>query len=186
MSTAYTIKDKERMYFLTTTIVGWLDVFSRKVYRDVILDSFRYCARYKKLHLHSYVIMSNHIHWIASAGEGGDLSAITRDFKRHTSVTIVEEIKNSNTESRKEWMLNMFRFAGAGNKHNKEYQFWQNDNHPEVIFSDDFLKSKLNYIHNNPVRAGLVEKPEDYLYSSARNYIGMEGLIDIDILILHE
>ena len=81
-------------------------------------------------------------------------------------------------------MLNLFGFAGRTHSDNKDFKFWQSGNHPELVYSDKFFEQKLNYIHNNPVRAGWVEQPEDYLYSSAKDYQGLKGLIEIDPVIL--
>lgn len=181
---AYAIREKDGIYFLTSTIVGWVDVFTRQQYRDIILDSFVYCRKNKNLCVHGYVIMSNHIHWLASAKPGFELDAVIRDFKKHTSKEIVKAISANEKESRKEWLLNMFAFAGHTHADNEKNKLWQKGNHPELIYTDKFFDQKLNYIHNNPVRAGLVELPEDYLYSSARDYQGKKGLIEIDTIIL--
>ena len=181
---AYAIKEKDGIYFLTSTIVGWVDVFTRQQYRDIILDSFNYCRKNKNLNVHAYVIMSNHMHWLASAKPGFELDGVVRDFKKHTSKEIVKAIEANEKESRKEWLLNMFAFAGHTHTDNEKNKLWQKGNHPEIIYTDKFFDQKLNYIHNNPVRAGLVEQPEDYLYSSARDYKGKKGLIEIDTIIL--
>jgi REP element-mobilizing transposase RayT len=103
MSTGYQIYNQSGSYFLTLQVVDWIDIFSRKVYRDIILDSLDYCRKNKGLQIWAYVIMTNHIHCILSA-ENGNLSDIIRDFKRHTASNIIAEIQES-TESRKDWML---------------------------------------------------------------------------------
>ena len=82
-------------------------------------------------------------------------------------------------ESRKDWMLNIFEFAAKQHKRNEKYQVWTHENHAEIVFSNKFIDQKIRYIHDNPVRAGIVVKAEDYLYSSARNYVGLPGLIEI-------
>lgn len=107
-----------------------------------------------------------------------------RDLKKFTSYKILESIKDVNEiESRRGWMLWLFKSAGIKNPNNVNFQFWQQDNHSEEIFTKDFLESKLNYIHNNPVESGLVENPEDCLLSSARDYLtNKKGLIDIDFV----
>ncbi|MEZ4911810.1 MAG: transposase [Saprospiraceae bacterium] len=125
MSTGYQIYDKAGSYYLTFQVVDWVDIFSRKVYRDIILDSFAYCRKYKGLQLWAYVIMSNHVHTILSA-ENGNLPDIIRDFKRHTAAKILKEIKESN-ESRKDWMLKRFEFAAKSHKRNSEFQFWTHE-----------------------------------------------------------
>jgi hypothetical protein len=93
-------------------------------------------------------------------------------------VVIVE----SEQESRRQWMMHQFAYYGRINPNNKDWQIWSNDNHPEECFTNGFMKTKLNYIHENPVRAGIVAKPEDFLYSSASNYVTGKGLLDVELL----
>jgi Transposase and inactivated derivatives len=176
----YKIRDQGATHFLTFTIMGWIDIFTRKCYRDLILESFKFCREKKSLQIGAYVIMSNHIHTIWTA-PNRNLSDIVRDFKTYTSQAITDMIKKEH-ESRREWLLYMFRFFGNGTNANEEFKVWTSDNHPEEIYSDAFLQTKLNYIHQNPVKAGLVEKASHYLYSSAANYEGKKGLIEIDPL----
>ena len=177
MSTGYKIIDKQGAYFLTFQIVGWVDLFTRRSYRDIVIESFKYCQQHKGLNLFAYVIMSNHIHLLAQS-EQNDLSGFIRDFKNYSSNKFLEIIEG-NTESRKEWMKIVFEYHGKF-KPKQTNQIWTHENHPEHIYSQKFIEQKINYIHNNPVRAGLVEKPEDYLYSSARNYADLSAVIDIE------
>lgn len=151
----YKIHDQQGLYFLTLTVVGWIDVFSRAKYKHIILDSLRYCQKEKGLNVYAYVIMSNHIHLIASAEEGYELSNILRDFKKFTAKQILKRIQNG-TESRKEWLMYLFRFFAKGNARNREYQFWQADNHPMELYSPSMIEQKLAYVHNNPVHAEVV------------------------------
>jgi hypothetical protein len=111
----------------------------------------------------------------------GKISENIRDFKKFTSVKIIETIK-STSESRKDWMLNVFKSNASERQTNKYYQVWTHENHAILIYSNEFIREKIEYIHNNPVRAGIVENPEDYLYSSARNYAHQESQIDIPLL----
>jgi hypothetical protein len=104
-------------------------------------------------------------------------------LKKFTSKKIIDAINNFQ-ESRREWMLNRFKFNASHHKVNKYYQVWTHENHAVYLCSNESIKEKIEYIHNNPVRAGIVEKPEDYLYSSARNYASLEAPIDIPLLIL--
>ncbi|MEY2638659.1 MAG: hypothetical protein RIR90_141 [Bacteroidota bacterium] len=179
----YKIRNKEAIHFITFAVVEWIDVFTRKVYRDLLLDSIRYCQKEKGLILHSWCIMSNHVHLVISARDNNP-SDILRDFKKYTSKKIIKAIIANPRESRKEWMLQVFRQKGQANSRNKQYQFWQQDNHPIEIFSRRFIRQKLNYIHNNPVAAGIVEKSEEYIYSSARDYYYGKncGLLNLELL----
>lgn len=176
MSTGYKISDKEGLYFLTFQIVGWVDIFTRKVYRDIAIDSLQFCQRYKGLEIFAFVIMSNHIHLMARS-QAENLSGTIRDFKNFTSKKFLEFLED-NQESRRDWMKIVFEYHGKLKK-NQSNQIWTHENHAELIYSQKFIEQKIEYIHNNPVRAGIVEKPEDYLYSSGRNYADLKSVIDV-------
>ena len=180
MPTGYQIKDQESLYFLTLQVVGWVDIFTRKIYKDIVIENLKYCTVNKGLEIYGYVIMSNHIHLLAKSSTG-EISKILRDFKSYTSKRIIETIQEI-PESRKDWMLSIFKNAAAKNSRNSNFQFWTHENHAEHIYSNNFIQQKLEYIHNNPVRAGLVENAEEYMYSSAKNYAGEKGLLDIELL----
>ncbi len=168
-------------YFLTFTVVDWVDVFSRPAYRHIILDSQEYCQKNKGLKIHAWCLMSNHLHLIVASDKNFNLSDTIRDFKKFTSKAITAAISEL-AESRKKWMLNRFEFAGKYNSKITNYKFWQDGNEAKEIHTTSFLQQKLDYIHNNPVVAEIVENPEDYLYSSTKNYCNEKGLIDIILI----
>lgn len=170
MSKAYKILDQSAPYFLTLQVVQWVDIFTRKIYRDIVLDSFNHCTQHKGLEIFAYVIMSNHIHIIARS-RNGDLSGCIRDLRRYTSKLMMEVVLHG-IESRRGWMNLVFQYEANGHNRNEQFQIWTHENHAEEIYSNCFMEEKINYIHQNPVRAGLVANPEDYLYSSARAYAG--------------
>lgn len=165
MALTYTIKDQHGLYFITCTVHQWVDVFTRKEYVDILLDSLRFCQKEKGLQIYAWVIMSNHIHLIIKS-EKEHLSDIIRDFKKFTSTKIVTAIKLNEKESRKSWLLWLFK------KEDKIW-FWEEGYHGEEILTKPFFETKMNYIHLNPVRAGIVEKEEEYLYSSCGEYFGI-------------
>ncbi|MDE5423150.1 transposase [Ancylomarina sp. DW003] len=167
-------------YFLTLTVVDWVDVFTRPNYKHIIVDSLRYCQKEKGLILYGWCLMSNHLHLIAQADENNHLSDILRDLKKYTSKQIIKAIIE-NPESRRDWMLDRFRFAGKFKK-NVTYKFWQDGNEAKEIHTSEFLIQKLEYIHNNPVKAEIVDNPIDYKYSSAINYADGIGLIDVKLI----
>ena len=173
----YKIRDQSRPHYVTFTVVDWVDVFTRKRYKDIIVESFRYCQQEKGMVLYGYVIMGNHIHAIMQS-EKEDLSGLIRDFKKHTAKRILESIENE-PESRREWMLERFKIAAKKHGRNNKYQFWKYGNHPEEVYSEKFLWSKLDYIHMNPVRAGLVVRASEYVHSSATNYVNGQGVVSI-------
>ncbi len=106
-----------------------------------------------------------------------------RDFKKFTSSQLIKAIKENPHESRKEWMMEIFKTEGRKNPNNKNYQFWRQDNHPIELTSNKITDQKLDYLHNNPVKQGFVFRPEDYPWSSMTNYMGEKGLIDVDIIL---
>ena len=182
MSTRYKIYDPEGLYFLTLTTVGWLDIFTRKTYKDILIESLRYCQENKGLLLYAFVIMSNHLHLIVQAKEGVDLIATIGDFKKYTARQIIDQIQESGKESRKEWLLYQMQWFARKNSRKQEYQMWQSDNHPEEMISPKFIYQKLEYLHFNPVKAGLVEEPAHYVYSSAAYYEREKGILPVRIL----
>jgi REP element-mobilizing transposase RayT len=167
------------LYFTTSTVVDWLDVFTRPIYKHILLESLEYCQVNKGLDIYAWVLMTNHLHMIVDTSGPDSIGDVLRDFKKFTSKSIVKAIQENEQESRQEWLMNRFRFRAANDKKVANYKFWQEDNHVETIYSYDFFKQKLDYIHQNPVRQEIVEKAEDYLYSSARNYAGMDGLLNV-------
>jgi len=179
----YKIRNQSAIHFITFAVVEWVDVFTRKEYRDIVLDSIRFCQVEKGLLLHCWCIMSNHLHLIVSAKQN-NLSDILRDFKKFTSKQVIKAIEDNKQESRKDWMLQIFRKEGAKNSRNITYQFWRQDNQPQELYSPAFIFQKMNYIHNNPVESGIVECPEHYIYSSAKDYFETKkcGLLDLVFL----
>jgi putative transposase len=176
------IINQNSLHYVTLTIVGWIDVFSREIYKKEIIKSLQYCQQNKGLIIYAYVIMSNHLHMIIRAEEPNKLSDVLRDFKKFTSNTIIAFIENNKLESRKEWMLKLFKYYAKLNKNNSIYQFWIQDNKPIELTSPQWIKQKLDYIHLNPVRAGIVLQSEDYIYSSATNYLEKESILAVELL----
>ncbi len=177
MSDGYKIRSQSLPHFVTATVVEWIDVFTRKVHRDAVIECLDFCIKNKGMVLYGYVIMSNHVHLVIQS-KHGKLSDLIRDFKKFTAKRIIEQIQNG-PESRREWMLERFGMSSDSHSRNKTYQFWKYGNHPEEIFSNSFMWSKLHYLHLNPVRTGLVEKASHYIYSSASNYINDRGILNI-------
>jgi putative transposase len=180
MSRKYKIRNHDNLYFVTFTVIRWLDVFTRNLYKDIFLDSLRYCQKNKGLELYAYCIMTNHVHMIIGRTGKARLDGIIRDIKKFTSVKIIEAIQNNPRESRRELFLWLFEKDGTRNPNNTRFQFWQQYSHPIELATNDMIDQRLDYIHNNPVKAGIVLSPEHYLYSSAINYAGLpEKLIDV-------
>jgi len=179
----YSIKDQYAIHFITFAVIEWVDVFTRKEYADIIVESLEFCRKEKGLKVHAWCIMSNHVHLILSSQEPNRLSDILRDLKKYTATAIIKAINGNVRESRKNWMLWIFKKAGEKNNRNQEYQFWQQDNHPIQCDSNSILETRIDYLHKNPVKARIVLKEEDYVYSSAIDYYTeQKGLIEIDFI----
>jgi REP element-mobilizing transposase RayT len=182
MSSKYKVGDDAIPHFVTFSVVGWIDVFSREQYKEIMTDSLRYCIAHKGLKLNAWVIMTNHVHLIISS-ETAKLEELIRDIKKFTSKQIIKAITENPEESRKEWMLNIFSYTGKGNKNNKDFQFWKQDYHPVELTTNEMLVQRLQYLHENPVRSGLVWEAWHYKYSSAIDYCTNEkGLLPIEQL----
>lgn len=182
MSEKYKIRDQDKLYFVTCSVVEWIDVFTRPIYKDILLDSLRYCQKEKGLEVYGWCIMTNHIHLIIGRGGESKVEQIIRDFKKYTSVQLVRAINSNRQESRKKWILWFFKkLAEKSNKHQK-YCFWQEGYHPIELSTNKIMQQKLDYIHLNPAEEGMASEPEHYLYSSARDYSEVKGLLDIEFI----
>lgn len=181
MSRKYKFRNPDSLYFISYATVYWLDVFIRKEYKEILIESWNYCQKFKGLVVHAWVIMTSHVHMIISSQEN-KLENIVRDMKSYTAKEIYEAIIINPHESRKDWLLCMMRKAAEKNCNNVNFQFWQQHNKPIELFNNKMIDQKLDYLHNNPVAEGIVEYPENYLYSSARDYYGERGLLDVEII----
>jgi putative transposase len=170
MSRKYKFHDQEQLYFVSFATVYWIDALTRNEYKDIIIDSLKYCIEEKDLDLYAWVIMRsaaqpNHGHLIIGT-RGEPLQNIMRHLKKFTSKKIVESIRNNPQESRPEWMIWMFERAGKKNSNNEVIQFWQQHNQPIELTTVTMIRQKLEraanrYLHQNPVIAGFVRQPQD-------------------------
>jgi len=175
MSRKYKFHNPEGVYFVSFAVEGWVDVFTRNSYKDILIDNLVYCQENKGLELFAWCIMTNHVHLIVRAKDGVLLSDILRDFKKFTSKAIIKAIEENTQESRKEWLLKQFTTS-------RGMRFWRSDNKPIELWSNSVIDQKINYTHQNPVEEGLVFRAEDYVYSSAVDYAGEKGLLEIFVL----
>jgi len=174
MRSTYKIYDKEGVYFVTSTTVEWIPIFTRKKYFEIIIQSLTFCRKNKGLRIYAFIIMDNHIHMIVS---GQNLSQTMKEFKSFTATEIIKVSRQDN----RQWLLNQLEFYKKKHKNNSTHQVWQEGFHPKQMTSDEMLSQKVDYIHYNPVEAGFVKKAEDWIYSSASNYILGKGVIEIDL-----
>jgi len=169
----YTITEPDKPHFMTCTILEWLPVFTRPETVQIILDCWRYQREHEGLQLYGYVILENHLHFIAQAK---NLNKCVSSFKAYTARQIIDHLQAQRVER----LLAHLRFFKTAHKTDREYQLWQEGVHAEMVFSEAMMREKLDYIHANPVKRGYVNLPEHWRYSSASNYAGLAGLIDID------
>jgi len=184
MSRNYKFHNPEGAYFVSFAVVEWIDVFTRNEYKDILLESLSFSQKNKAMEIFAWCIMTSHVHLVfRSAGEYKP-EDLLGDFKRFTSRKIVQAIIENPKESRKEWLLEQFKKAAEQSSNVNKYQFWWHDNKPIELWSNKVIAEKINYIHYNPVEEGLVFRPEDYVYSSARDYSGEKGLLN-DVIVLN-
>ena len=144
MSRKFKIRDQEAVHFVTFTTIQWLDIFIRVEYRDIFLDSIRYCQKNKGLEVYAYCIMSSHVHMIIARHGPQQLEHVIRDIKKFTSFKIIEAIRNNPQESRRELLMWLFEKAGTSNPNNTRYQFWQQHSHPIELNTNEKLDQRLD------------------------------------------
>jgi len=183
MSEKYKIRNPEGLYFITISVIKWIDVFTRNEYKNILLESLKFCQEKKGLDIFAWCIMTSHVHLIARGSSRFSLANTIRDFKKYTSVQICRAIEKNISESRKDWMLEIFSNSAYVSKKHIKYQFWQSSYHPVELVTNEMVDQKLQYVHNNPVHASIVFSAEQYVYSSALDYQrGKKGLLNIEII----
>jgi REP-associated tyrosine transposase len=168
----YKIYDERFPHFLTCTVVNWIPIFSNPQNASIVLDSLTFLQEQDRLELYGFVLMENHLHLIASSE---NLIKEIGDFKSFTARKIIDHyIETNNT-----FILGQLQHFKEHHKHDRKYQLWQEGSHPQQITSNEMMIQKLEYIHLNPVKRRYVDKPEDWRYSSARNYQKLESVINV-------
>ena len=177
MRTRYQFLDiQNQTYFVTLTVVGKIPIFTNPKYFDIIIENFNYYRKTQGLKIYHYVIMDNHIHLIVSHPD--NISQVLRKFKSYTAKMIIDAIK----KDEREWILFLLKYFKKEYKQYSTYQLWEEGSHPQIIESVKVLQQKIEYIHNNPVKRGLVRRPEDWVYSSAGNVEELESVFKVDEL----
>ena len=161
----------ELPHFVTLTVLHWIPVFTRPATVDIVLNSLRHLQT-ETLKVYAWVILENHLHMVA---QSQNLPKDLMRFKAHTARQLIQHLEAHNIKN----ILDQLQFYKKAHKSDRTYQFWQEGSHPEWIQNTEMLKQKVDYIHNNPVKRGYVDLPEHWRYSSARNYLGKQGLIEV-------
>jgi REP element-mobilizing transposase RayT len=157
---------------MTATINHWQPLFTRTQTVEILLDSWRFLQREAEFEIHGYAILENHLHLIASSP---DLSRDMQRFKSYTAKRIIDYLEQTQAKR----VLELLALFKRAHKTESQYQVWEEGSHPQLIESETVMRQKLDYIHQNPVKRGYVDLPEHWRYSSARNYLGLEGLIEV-------
>ena len=167
----YKFTQPNQPHFMTLTVLHWIPVFTRPDTVNILFDSFRYLAN-EGLRIYAYVILENHLHLIAQSEQTD--KDIAR-FKSYTSRKLLAYLQEKNVKS----ILDQLAFYKKAHKGDRTYQFWQEGVHPELIQGEGMMRQKIEYIHQNPVKRGYVDKAEHWRYSSARNYAGLDGVLEV-------
>ena len=162
---------EEGTYFVTSTLLDWVDLFSDEKFANIIIEELKFRLAKKELQLYAYVIMPDHFHLIISSN---DIRGVMRRIKSYTAKRIIQELVSNTNESNT--ILKLFKKNKLHSKPDSKYQVWQEGYHPKLIMTDDEFGQKIYYIHNNPVKKGFVKLPEEWKYSSYRNYYGFDEL----------
>lgn len=182
MSRNYKFHNPTAAYFVSFSVVEWLDVFTRNEYKDILIDNFHFYQK-QGMEIYAWCIMTNHVHLVFRSMNETKPEVLLGNFKRFTSKAIIKSILNNSKESRKEVLLEQFRLAASKSSNVKNYQFWRHDNKPIELWSNKVIFEKIKYIHNNPVEAGLVFRAEEYVYSSTVDYAGEKGILN-DVVVV--
>lgn len=171
--TRYRIYENQAPHFLTCTVVDWLPLFTNSSIVDILYGSWHFLQTHERLTIYAYVIMESHLHM---AAESPDLSKEIGDFKSFTARQIIDHLKEMNAQH----MLQQLAQSKVIHKSSQAYQVWQEGSHPQLIQGEEMMWQKVAYIHHNPVRRGYVDDPTHWRYSSARNYEGLPGLLEVE------
>ena len=167
----YQFVETQLPHFVTLTVLHWIPAFTRPAAVDILLDSLRHLQK-ENLQVYAYVILENHMHMLV---QSQNLPKDLMRFKSFTARKLIHFLHENNVTI----ILEQLKFYKKAHKSDRVYQFWQEGVHPEWVQNIEMLKQKVEYIHNNPVKRGYVDLPEHWRYSSARNYLGQPGLLDV-------
>jgi REP element-mobilizing transposase RayT len=169
----YKIYEPTHPHFITCTVLHWIPIFTRTQTTDIIFDSLKYLQQNDNLQIYAYVILENHLHLVASSN---DIGASMTKFKKYTARQIIDLLKSNNVKT----ILDQLEFYKKAHKKDRDFQLWQEGIQPKLITTEAMMIEKINYIHQNPVKRGYVDEAKHWRYSSARDYEGINGLIQIE------
>ena len=169
----YKIYEPTHPHFVTCTVLHWLPLFTRQESVDIVLQCLRYLQQNDDFKLYAYVVLENHIHMVV---QSNDIGKSMESFKKYTANELLKLLQKENVKT----ILDQLRFYKKAHRVDKIYQIWEEGYHPKLMQTDAMIINKINYIHQNPVKRGYVDEATHWRYSSARDYEGMRGLIDVE------
>jgi putative transposase len=174
---------RDACYFLTLNVVDKIDVFVRPAYKQVIADALNHFIAIHEVVVYAWCLMSSHLHLMVKTKEGTGPAYFERDFKKYTTPEIAKTIEME-MDFRREWMMQRFEDFGKSLRRIEKLNLWQNCSSPLYIdcAQSQVLTDRIDHIHENPVRERIVELPEAYLFSSARDYAGIKGLVNVKVV----
>jgi putative transposase len=175
MRTRYTVRTPDAAHFITATTVEWLPVFTSTACCDILVRALGHCRAHAGLKIHGWVILDTHFHAILA---GPNLAQIISNLKKFTAREILARVR----EECRDWLLNQLAYYRAAHKTRSQHQVWQEGSHSQAIVTDDVMREKLEYLHNNPVKRRLVASPEHWRYSSAHEWlVGAQPVLRCDV-----
>ena len=181
-------KDKPKLpldacYVLTLNTVDKIDVFVRPAYKQVITDALNYFIDAQGLTVYCWCLMSSHLHLIVRTKDGTAPAYFERDFKKFTTPAILKTIEME-MDFRREWMMRHFEEYPQSLRRLEKFNLWQNCSSPLRIDNQNprILLDRIQHIHENPVREKIVETPDAYIFSSARDYAGLHGPVKVKVV----
>ena len=169
----YKIYEPTHPHFITCTVLNWIPLFTRKESVDILFESFRHLQQTDNLKLYAYVILENHIHIVA---QSDDIAQTMAKFKRHTARQLIKLLENEKVRT----ILDQLAFYKKAHKSDRTYQVWQEGLQPKLMQTDAMMIGKIKYIHHNPIKRGYVDEAKHWRYSSARDYEGVDGLLEVE------
>lgn len=167
----YKITHPELPHFITMTVLHWIPVFTRPEAVGILLDAIKFLSK-DGLKVYAYVVLENHCHFVLQSKA---LDSDIARFKSYTAKQMIQYLSKNNVRQ----VLEQLAFYKKAHKNDRAYQFWQEGVHPELIQNDEMMRQKIDYIHHNPVKRGYIDKAEHWRYSSARDYLGQPGLLEV-------
>lgn len=169
----YRVYESFSPHFLTCTVVKWSPLFIDPNLIEILYASLRFMQKHNRLTIYAYVIMDTHLHLVAASA---NLSKEIANYKSFTARRIIDTLE----EKKEKKLLEQLAQAKALHKKDRQFQVWQEGSHPQLLQNEAMMRQKIEYIHNNPVKRGLVDEQVQWVYSSAANYAGLPGLLDVE------